>query len=146
MIKTVISLFVVGAFFLLHVTKISMPKKYSGWIFAIEKPNTPENDYYKVNSKGIVYIPKQTEYKDSTKLRLFDSDHKDVSSHVKLFQVSDYQKKGEKNPLGVYIFYYPTPEELKLPEEKWTEREFVRPYDAKMLELHRKLKDSGYLE
>jgi len=84
---------------MLHITRISIPRNYSGWIFAIEKPGIHEQDYYKVNAKGVVYITKQTLYKHSIKFRLYDSRREDISFHVKLFQISDHTKRGETENL-----------------------------------------------
>ncbi len=144
--KIVVGLMVAAGLCAVHITRVSMPKNYSGWIFAIEKPDTPELEYYKLNSKGVVYIPRQTGYNDSIKFRLYDSSLNDVSSNVKLFKVSDYKKTGEAKPLGLYIFYYPSPEELKLPTEQWFDIDFTHTYTEQMIKRHQKLEDSGYFE
>jgi len=142
-VKIVVGLIVAATLCVVHITRVSMPKNYSGWIFAIERRDTPEQEYNNLNSKGVVYLPRQTVYNDSIKFRLYDSNLNDVSSNVKLFKVSDYKKTGEAKPLGVYIFYYPSPEELKLPADQWLDIGFTHTYTEQMIKLYQKFEDNG---
>ncbi len=111
---------------------IVITSEQRGWCFIIfteDNSKFIEGQPYKIylDSNNVAYLPKIILGKGYNN-RIYNKQGIDIKPQMKLFAQTSFDEKRD-----MLKFYYPTEEELKLPDVTW-----IEPNDYKNVELSRK--------